>query len=161
MGLWTSLQASLDPRAAQQGHLLWSSLVRATAPAASGSALLLALVLWAHPLPSAQLRQELPRTLKRAALVALPGYLVAVGVVLLAGLSFGARRSLLVSGADVALGGAFAALDGALLLGLGWRFLPRSSLTRLSLPAKLSLALAVTVPLRASVALLAANVLEA
>lgn len=159
MGLWTSLQASLDPSAAQKGHLVWASLVRATAPAASGSALLLALVLWSHPLRLAALSLDLPRILKRAALVALPGYLVAAGVALLAGMTFGAG-SVVVSRADFALGAAFAALDGAVLLGLGWRFLPRLSVTPLSLPAKLSLALAVTVPLRATVALVAASVLS-
>ncbi|RYZ05085.1 MAG: hypothetical protein EOO73_20990 [Myxococcales bacterium] len=160
MGLWTSLQALLDPSAAQKGHLVWGTLVRATAPAASGSAVLLALLLWAHPLRPAALQQDLPRILRRAALVALPGYLVAAGVALLAGLTLGDRETFALAPADFALGGAFAAVDSALLVALSWRFLPRLSHWPLSLPAKLSLALAVTVPLRATVALLAANVLS-
>ncbi|MDF3066348.1 MAG: hypothetical protein K0R38_1949 [Polyangiaceae bacterium] len=165
MGAWTSLQAALDLDAAQKSHLLWGTLARATAPAASGSALLLAFVVWAHPLAPGLLSADLPRTTRRAAAVALPGYLLSVGVSLLAG-------ALLVSAVrggaghftlplrELAVGAGFAALDGALILALAWRFLPRLSRSRLSLPGTLSLVVAVTVPLRVTVALVAASVLS-
>jgi hypothetical protein len=121
----------------------------------------LALVLWAHPLALPALRTELSRVLKRAALVALPGYLVSAGVALIAGLAvataLGSLQVFAVSVGDFAVGSGFAALDGVLVLALGWRLLPRLQQARFSLPAKLGLALAVTVPLRATVALVAAS----
>lgn len=165
MGTWTSLQLAVDPAASEQSARLWSSLVRATAPAASGSALLLALLLWAHPLRPAALQVELPRIAKRAAAVALPGYVAATGVALLSGLALvrvwlGPRGVSGLSPRDFVVGALFAALDGALLLALAWRFLPRLQASRLSLPAQLSVAIAVTVPLRATAALLAASVLS-
>lgn len=165
MGLWTSLQAGLEPSVALKGHLLGASLVRATAPAASGSASLLALLLWAHPLRPAAVQAQLRRTSLRVAAVSIPGYLVAAGVALLTGWALlGAVLAVPVLGGvsapDFALGAAYAAVDAALILALAWRFLPRLQQTSLSLPAKLSLAFAVTVPLRATVGLVAANVLS-
>ena len=53
-------------------HLLSTSVVRMAAPAASGSALLLALVLWSHPLSALELRADLPKILRRALAVSLP-----------------------------------------------------------------------------------------
>src|SRR6187402_2514436 len=61
------------------------NVVRSLAPAASGSALLLALVLWAHPLRSGELQLDLRRILVRALVVSGPGYLVGVIVAVAAG----------------------------------------------------------------------------
>lgn len=158
MGAWTSLQLALDPTNPAGGQVLGPSLAGATAPAASGSALLLALVLWAHPLRPAALEAELLRTCKRAALVALPGYLLAFAVCAAIGLGLlaarlGAARISGPSPADFALGALAAALDSGLGLALAWRFLRRLQATKLSLAGKLIVVLTVTVPLRATLAL--------
>jgi hypothetical protein len=165
MAAWTMFQAALDPSASQHGHRVWSSLVRATAPAASGSALLLAVVLGVFPARPADLPGRLRRVVAGAGMAALPGYLLSAGVALLAGLAVtaarGAPERLSVSPWDLAVGAFFAALDALLVLALAWRLLPRLAQARLSLPAQLGLALAVSVPLRATAALLGASLLSA
>jgi hypothetical protein len=164
IGGWTSLQFMLEPRLGLHTPLL-SSLLRASSPAASGTALLLALVLWAQPLSPSALRGELPRVLERAVLVTVPGYLASALLATAAawavarafGFGFtlaGLRLSWLAFGAGAAL------LDTALAVFLAWRFLARLRAGRMSLPAQLILVLTVTVPLRATVALIFANLLS-
>jgi hypothetical protein len=140
------------------------SVARSLAPAAVGSALLLALVLWAHPLAPQVVVADTQRILRRASALALPGYFAAAAVALACGfavaLAFGQPPSVFETGfgvlawGDVAVGLASTALDAALVVFLAWRFLGRLQAGRSSLPAKLILVLTVTVPLRATVALL-------
>ncbi len=165
MGAWTSFQFMLDPRGGLQAPLV-PSLLRATAPAASGTALLLALVWWASPLPARRVQADLRLICGRAALASLAGYPLAVIVALVSGLGlaagFGAQPYAALRGLvplDLAVGAVGAALDTALSLLLAWRFLARLQGSRLSLPAKLVVVLTVTVPLRASVALIFASLL--
>ncbi len=164
MGAWTSLQLALEASASEHSAPLWSSLVRSTAPAASGSALLLALVLWAHSLRPAVVEAERARIFKRAAAIALPGYLVSAGVALLCGLAIlGGALGAHISGItlrDFGAGGLSAAVDSALILALAWRFLARLQAARSSLPAKLIVVLTVTVPLRATIGLAFASALS-
>jgi hypothetical protein len=137
-------------------------LLHAVAPAANGSALMIALVLWVHPLAVSVVALELPRVLKRAALVAIPGFLAA----LLASwavsypLGVGAldipAQAFAVSGLrawNVGFGVVATVADAALVLFAAWRFLPRVQAMRLSLPAKLVLSWTVLFPLRAFVGL--------
>lgn len=164
IGAWTCLQYLLEPRVGLQAPLL-SSLLCASAPAASGTALLLALVLSAQPLSLRAESRELLRIARPALLVTVPGYLLAALVATLAawvvatawGFGFplvGVRSSLLAHGALAAL------LDATLIVLLAWRFLARLQASRLSLPARLIIVLTVTVPLRATVALIFANALS-
>jgi hypothetical protein len=144
--------------------LLVDSVVRSLSPAAVGSALLLALVMWAHPLPLAALAGELRRILRRALMLALPGYLVAALIAVVAGIvvvvalgrapvslqkSFATLR-----GRDFGLGFVNTACDAGLIVFLAQRYLVRMQAGRMSLPAKLVMVLTVSVPLRATVALL-------
>lgn len=132
IGAWTSVQFLLEPRVGLQAPLL-ASLQRATAPAASGSALLLALVLWARLLPPSAVARELPRTLRRALLVSLPGYLLALLVATLTAWAVmqGVSLASFVSGlrsSSLAFGAGAALLDAALISLLAWRFLERGEL---------------------------------
>ena len=149
---------------------LSESVVRMTATAASGSALLLALVLWSHPLSAQGLHGSLRRTLRRALLVSLPGYAVALVVSLSAGylVAVGMGQSWAVFGPGLrvigwrALGaGALGALlDAGLSVFLAWRYGERIHAGRISLPGKLILVLTVTVPLRATVGLVLSSLLS-
>jgi len=127
------------------------SAVRSLAPGVTGSALLLVFVLWAHPLSLQQLRADLPRLLRRALLITLPGYLVAAAVVIGTGLLLsrgvlGVGRSSsrpalgTVSLLDWGVGSAGALVDAGLIALLAWRYLPRLQAGRSSLPMKLVLA---------------------
>jgi hypothetical protein len=141
------------------------ALVRSSAPMAAGSALLLALALWGEALPLASLSGRLEPSLRRALSLALPGYLssVAVGIGVCAavaaavtGLGPSGLGAWLggVSRADVAAGLAFTLLDSVLILLLARRYAVRLRSAPISLPAKLIVIVTVTVPLRATLALI-------
>lgn len=145
--------------------LILVSLLRSLAPMAAGSALLLALALWAESSTPANLARDLERALKRALPLALPGFAASVAVAF--GVCFAMAAALLGSGKsgpgkwladirreDVAAGLAFALLDTALIWVLARRFAVRLRSTPISLPAKLIVIVTVTVPLRATLALI-------
>jgi hypothetical protein len=148
---------------------LWQTL-RALAPAAVGSAFLLALVLWGQPLPAPKFAAEFRRILLRGAMISLPGYflasLLAIAIGALANFSMG----LSLSGAQKAiatvnawgllLGLVSTACDAGLVVVLALRFAARLHAQRGSLPAKLVLVLTVTVPIRVTLALLLTSLLR-
>lgn len=144
--------------------------LRSLGPGVAGSALLIAFVVWAHPLPASQLEAELPRFLKRGALVSGPGYLVAAAVsiglgLLAAALAFGLPGSLarqgfsVVTPRDVGFGLFATLLDTALLVFLASRYLVRLQAGRSSLPMKLILAWTFGTGLRMTVGLLGSMLL--
>lgn len=139
--------------------------VAALAPGVTGSALLVAFIVWAHPLPPLQVQSDLPRLLKRAALVTLPGYAVAatvaIGVGLLVchfafGVDWGTGRQALaiVRLSDCAFGALAALVDAGLIVFLAWRYLVRLQAGRSSLPMKLVLAWTFGTGLRMTLGLL-------
>jgi len=141
------------------------SSVRSLGPGVAGSALLIAFVVWAHPLPPPRLVAELPRFLKRGMLVSLPGYLVAACVSLAAGMlvsrfAFSVTWSMgrLALGSllprDWLAGGIFALVDAGLIVVLAWRYLARLQAGRSSLPMKLVLAWTFGTGLRMTVGLI-------
>lgn len=146
-----------------------ANVVRSLAPASVGSAFLLALVLWAQPLRPVALASALRRVLWRGAVVSLPGYAVAVLVALLVGalanaafgLSIPAIETALarLTARSVALGFVSTACDAGLVVVLARRFAARLQALPLSLPARLVLVLSVSVPIRATCALLLASLL--
>jgi hypothetical protein len=148
-------------------HVLLMSAVRSLAPAAVGSALLLALVLWARALTSQQLLADLRRILVRGLLAAVPGYVLAAVVAVVTGaalaLAFGQPLAIFRNGmsvlnvVDLGVGVVNTAFDAALVVALAWRYLPKLQLLRASLPAKLALVLTVTAPLRVTLALVVAS----
>jgi hypothetical protein len=146
--------------------------VNSLAPGATGSALLLAFVLWGHSLPIPQLQADLPRLLKRAMLVALPGYLAAAlvlsGVALVVShFAFGVPwRAWSSAFATITRGdwsgGAFSALvDAGLIVVLAWRYLARLQASVPSLPKKLVIVWTVSTGLRMTVGLLGSLLLPA
>jgi hypothetical protein len=148
------------------------SVARSLAPGVTGSALLVAFVVWAHPLPVSQLQAELPRFIKRGLLVTLPGYAVALAVgvavgLLVAGLAFGvpwdAGRSALGSilPTDLAAGALSALADAGLIVFLAWRYLARLQAGRSSLPMKLVLAWTFGTGLRITLGLVVSLLLPA
>jgi hypothetical protein len=140
----------------QSGQALAWNAVRMFAPAAVGSAFLLALVLWAHPLSLLQLQNDLMRILTRGCLVSLPGYLMAALLMLVAG-AWQSHVFANLTPRLVGLGLVSTAFDVALIVVLARRFLPKLQLLRVSLPAKLVIVLTVTVPLRVTLALIVAS----
>jgi hypothetical protein len=151
--------------------VLVQNVVRSLAPAASGSALLLALVLWAHPLPPGELQLDLRRILMRALVVSGPGYLVGGVVAVAAGFAvasgFGLPWATLQLGfgavgpADFGVGLLATLVDAALIVFLAWRYLARLQAGRMSLPAKLIVVVTFSVGLRVTVALLVSILLSA
>lgn len=147
------------------------SVVRSLAPAASGSALLLALVLWAHPLLPNQLQADLRRILTRALVVSGPGYVIGGLVAIAAGFAvasgFGQPWAKLkhgfsvVGAADFGVGLLATLVDAALIVFLAWRYLARLQAGRMSLPAKLIVVVTFSVGLRVTVALLLSILLSA
>jgi hypothetical protein len=138
------------------------SLLHSVAPASSGSALMIALVLWVHPLTSPATERELLRILKRAALVSIPGFVVAALVSWLVSRALGpslldipapAFSAQALRAWNVGFGALATLADAALVLFAAWRFLPRVQAMRLSLPGKLALSWTVLFPLRAFVGL--------
>jgi hypothetical protein len=151
-------------RLGADGRIL-ASLVRSSAPMAAGSALLLALALWIEALPSASLARQLDPGLRRALSLALPGYLSSAAIAFGACAAVSAAATgLRPSGFGAWLGGltredgaaglAFTLLDTALILLLARRYAVRLRAMPISLPAKLILIVTVTVPLRATLALI-------
>jgi ABC-type transporter Mla maintaining outer membrane lipid asymmetry permease subunit MlaE len=148
------------------------STVRSLAPAVTGSALLVAFVVWAHRLRPAQLQAELPRLLKRALLVSLPGYLVASAIAIGAGLlvcwlglgvsAQTARLALShVTPSDWAVGALSTLCDAGLIVFLAWRYLARLQADGASLPMKLVLAWTFGSGLRMTLGLLVSLLLPA
>lgn len=176
IGTGTMLQfmLSVDDRYGARAFaaiVLVLNVVRSLAPAASGSALLLALVLWAHPLPPGALQLDLRRVLTRALILSGPGYLVGGIVAVAAGFavasSFGLPWATLQLGfgavgpADFAVGLLATLVDAALIVFLAWRYLHRLQAARMSLPAKLIVVVTFSVGLRVTVALLLSALLSA
>lgn len=167
LGALTAAQLWLEQLAGAPGgpFPLLTSALRSLAPAASGSALLLSLVIWSHGVSVAELQTDLRRILNRGLMVSLPGYavsvLVAGGVSALALLSSKHGYTLAGVGArDVLAGVLVTLIDTGLITFLAARFLPRLQQTGLSLPGKLVLALSVSVAMRATLGLLAASALS-
>jgi hypothetical protein len=161
-------QAGLRRYASQ---FVFHDTLRTLAPAASGSALLLALILWAHPLTASQLQGDRRRILRRAAAVALPGYLVAAVTGILVGLSmllggFGQQLGAvgfgwsIVTWRDFGSGGTTTLGDTLLILFLTHRYGVRLQAGGMSLPAKLIVVVTVTVGLRATVALILSSLVS-
>jgi hypothetical protein len=141
------------------------SSVRSLAPGVTGSALLVAFVVWAHPLPLPLLQQDLPRLLKRALLVCLPGYLVAAIIAMGAGLlvahfalgvpwADGGRALGFLRWSDWGAGALGALVDAGLIAFLAWRYLARLQMGQSSLPMKLVLAWTFGTGLRITVGLI-------
>lgn len=138
--------------------------VRSLAAAASGSALLVALVAWAHPLPLPELQPQLPRILQRGMLIAAPGYAVAVALMIGCGLvlshwvfqvpwSYAPRAIAIALPRDWLAGVLSALADSALIVLLAWRYLPRLQAGRSSLAMKLVIAWTFGTGLRMTVGL--------
>jgi hypothetical protein len=170
IGAGTSLPYLLDRSHAGSHALILLSVLRSAAPMAAGSGLLLALVLWMDPLSRGGLAAELSRNLRRACAVAGPGYVVAVGVALTAcfavsaavlGQTWGGFQGwlALLAPRDFGIGALATLLDTALIVLLARRYAIRLQSAGLSLPAKLIVVLTVTVPLRATVALILSSFL--
>jgi len=146
--------------------------LRSLAPGVSGSALLVTLVIWAHPLPAPQVRAELPRFLKLALLISVPGYLGAAVVILATGwlvsaAVLGVSGSMLraawhaVSPLDWGVGLLGTLVDAGLIAFLAWRYLARLQAGRSSLPMKLVLAWTFGTGLRMTAGLLLSLLLPA
>jgi hypothetical protein len=142
-------------------------LLRSIGPATAGSAVLFALLIWAHPLPPPELAKQLTSGLKRALIAGVLGYPVAVllGSIssLLAGWalfgvgprSFAAAAWQIVAARDVADGLLTTSLDVGLIVFLAWRALPWLQRSGWSLPGKLVLAWTVSVIVRTMLGLAA------
>jgi hypothetical protein len=148
------------------------SSVRSLGPGVAGSALMVAFVVWAHPLSPPQLQTELPRFVKRGMLVTLPGYAAAVAIALGAGLlasrllfgvpwAAGGAALGFLSPSDWLAGALSALADAGLVALLAWRYLPRLQAGRSSLPMKLVIAWTFGTGLRMTVALLVSMFLPA
>ena len=169
LGLLLTWQAAMliGPAGMKTGAVLLS-LLRSAAPAANGTAVLIALVLWAHPLPPATVQAELPAILKRVGFVCLPGFALAVllswaassalGVAWL-GLPARVFSGAELSRADVGFALVATLVDAAVIAFAAWRGLARLQAARLSLPAKLLLSLTALVPLRVVIGLVLESVL--
>jgi hypothetical protein len=145
-------------------RLLLLSALRSIAPAANGTALLLALLIWSQLVSPAALALELPGKLKRGLLLSLLGYPAAVllvaAVSLLIATSFFAmpldalpRALRVVKLGDVGIGYLSALVDALVISFVAWRGLPALHAGKLSLPAKIAVALPVLFVLRALVGL--------
>jgi hypothetical protein len=140
------------------------SALRSHGPAANGSALALALLLWAQRLSPSALASELPGKLKRGLLLSLAGYPVAsllsiATSVLLGTAVFGVpydlfRKALgVVMLGDLVVGGASTLIDVLLISLIAWRGLPALHASKLSLPARIAVAWPVLFVLRSLVGL--------
>lgn len=137
---------------------------RSHAPAANGSALLLAFLVWSHRLAPRALALELPSQLKRSMLLSLAGYPAALLLLLLtsvpvATLLFGAPLSAFspalrsLRPGDWAMGYVSALVDALVIVLITWRALPALHGSKLSLPAKIGVAWAVLFVIRSIVGL--------
>jgi hypothetical protein len=170
LGLLITWQAALlaqPERGVASGALLVSSL-RSVAPAANGSAVLIALVLWAHPLTPSNVHAELPAISKRVGLVCLPGFLAATLLSWAASWSLGAgvlelpARVFSAAGlgrVDVAFALLATLVDAGVVVFGAFRGLGRLQAARFSLPAKLVLSWAILFPIRAIVGLVLESLL--
>jgi hypothetical protein len=140
------------------------SALRSSAPAVNGSALLLALLLWSQRLPPQALALELPGKLKRGLLLSLVGYPAGVLVLLAVSLPIAAgafdmplgtvpAALRLVTLGDVAIGYLSALVDALVICFVAWRGLPALHAGKLSLPAKIAIALPVLFVIRSVVGL--------
>jgi hypothetical protein len=169
IGVITTIQFCFGLQKLGGQEYLWRvvllSALRSTGPGVSGTALLLALLLWAHPLSPTTIAGQLPGILKRGLLASAPGMLVAVLVIL--GASFltavtffdipaahfvAATR--VVRRLDLAACLLATLADALLVTLLAWRGLLPLQQKGFSLPAKLAIALPVTFVLRSLVGLL-------
>ena len=170
LGLLLTWQTAVlaEPQGAATTGAVLVSLLRSVVPAANGSAILLALVLWAHPLPLPDLYRELPAISKRVGFVCLPGFAVAallswaaswslgVGLLDLPARAFSAAA---LRRADVGFALLATLVDAAVVAFAAWRGLGRLQAARFSLPAKLVLSWTVLFPVRAVVGLVLESVL--
>lgn len=140
------------------------SALRSSAPAANGSALLLALLLWAQPLSPPALALELPGKLKRGLLLSLVGYPAAVLLLLAVSLPIAAGAFAMpldtlpsalrvVTLGDVVIGYSSTLVDALVICLVAWRGLPALQRGKLSLPAKIAVALPVLFVIRSVVGL--------
>jgi hypothetical protein len=170
LGLLLTWQAAFlaEPGRGLASGAVLVNLLRSLAPAASGSAVLIALVLWAHPLPPSSVHRELPAILKRVGFVCLPGFLLATLLSWAASWSLGMTLLELparvfsaasLRRVDVAFALLATLVDAAVIAFAAWRGLWRLQAARLSLPAKLALSWAVLFPVRAVVGLVLESVL--
>jgi hypothetical protein len=170
LGLLLTWQAAFlaEPGRGVTSGAVLVSLLRSVAPAASGSAVLLALVLWAHPLPPSSVQAELPDILKLIGVVCLPGLLVAALLSWAASWSLGAKllelpasafSAAALSRADVAFALLATLVDAAVIAFAAFRGLFRMQAARFSLPAKLVLSLTVLFPVRSVVGLVLESLL--
>jgi hypothetical protein len=155
----------------QASQFVFHDTLRTLAPAANGSALLLALVLWAHPLAVSHLQQDQRRISKRAAVVALPGYIVSAFTGIIVGLAvlwgpFGQNGGIVGAGwrivtwRDFGSGVTSTFGDTLLIIFLAHRYGVRLQTAGLSLAAKLIVVVTVTVGLRATVALILSSLVS-
>lgn len=144
------------------------SVIRSLAPATSGSALLIALVAWAHPLSDGTFKTDLGWALKRGAVVTPAGYVAAAlvgGVVarVLGPALFAIPAHAYAIDANVpralAWGLIASGVDAAVVSFVAWRFLGILRAMRLSLAGKLVVACTAVLPLRAVVGLILESVL--
>jgi hypothetical protein len=174
VGLGTTLQFMVTSGPGLQSHasqFVFHDSLRSLAPAAGGSALLLALVLWAQPLAVSEVQRERRRILWRAAAVALPGYLVAALTSIIVGLSilrgpFEQKSDVIgfalgiVTWRDFWTGGLTTLGDTLLIIFLAHRYGVRLQVGRLGLPEKLIVVVTVTVGLRATIALVLSSLVS-
>jgi len=171
IGVFTSALYFIDPSRKIDAGIA-SSLLRSSAPMACGSALLLALVSWLQPLSASALQADLNRVTRRACAISGPGYLLAASLAIAVGfvvsLGFEPQNPAgfsgwvaLVGWRDLAVGAGATLLDTALIIVLGRRYAERLRAGASSLPAKLIIVVTVTVPLRATVALIFSSLLSA
>ncbi len=151
-------------------RVLGLGAARSLGPAVSGTAALIALVLWAQILTPVGIQAQLPDVTRRALWVVVPGYLAATALVygagaLLGALAFGVGLAQhgqpwrVLAASDLLFGVVSSLLDFGLLLWLARRLLGRLKATRSSLPAQLALAFAVTAVLRSALGYLVSSVL--
>jgi hypothetical protein len=141
-----------------------SLAVRSVPPAAVGTALLPALVLWAQALPPGRVDSDLRRILIRGAAISLPAHFVALLLLLLIGVALGiaplSAAFASLAARHVGSGLVSTACDVVLVAFLAFRYLVRLRAFPLSLPAKLALVIGITTPARAALALLVAQFLS-
>jgi hypothetical protein len=167
IGAFDAVGVGRPPQRVPTGDAL-ASVLRSVAPATTGSALLIALVAWAHPLSDGAFKTDLAWVLKRGAVVTPAGYLAAAlvgGVVarLLGASLFGIPAHAYAIDAQVprelAWGLIASGIDAAIVSFVAWRFLGILRGMRLSLAGKLVVACSAVLPFRAVVGLILESLL--
>jgi hypothetical protein len=139
--------------------------LRRVAPLANAAAIVIALVFWAESQRPERLLRRRSKVLWQALLATLPGYLVASGIAIVAGLvlligvfrqppSIGAFGAGIVTGWDFWIGTCSAVPDAIVLIALAHRYLARLSSLRSELAGKLLVALTVAACVHAGLAAL-------